>query len=119
MTCRRSTPTQLAFVALALAVLVAGGFSLTAAAERDLTRVEGRVQWIAAEKMMVVPRTGGLPLSVDLTQVPQDQYAGVLPGSRVSVEGVIADDARRVIATSVKPLDESVERITLQPPSPR
>jgi hypothetical protein len=66
--------------------------------------LDGRVQWISAGKIMLAPAPGGLPVSVDITQVPQDQYVGVAPGSRVAVQGVVVDDGRRVIATAITSL---------------
>ena len=66
--------------------------------------LDGRVQWIAAGKIMLAPGPGGLPITIDITQVPQEQYVGVAPGSRVAVQGVVADDSRRVIATAITSL---------------
>jgi len=70
-------------------------------AQGQTVRVVGRVQWIAAEKMMVIPDNGGLPVDVDIRQVGQDQYETLTEGSPVIVVGVVSEDGRRVIATSI------------------
>jgi cold shock CspA family protein len=63
--------------------------------------VAGRVQWIAAGKMMVIPDNGGLPVQVDLTQINQDQYKLLTEGAPVTVVGAVASDGPRVIATRI------------------
>ena len=63
--------------------------------------LQGRVQWIAALKMMLLPEFGSVPVNVDLVQVPLEQYATLIQGNQVIVGGVISEDGRRVIASSV------------------
>jgi hypothetical protein len=43
----------------------------------------------------------GEAVSLDLSNVPQDEYAGLRTRDRVVIVGVIADDDNRVIGTSV------------------
>lgn len=73
-------------------------------------RLFGRVQWIAAEKMLVVtdcpPLEGSCtPVVVDvsLERLSPGDYRGIRAGSWVTVEGAIArqDGRFRVIARSV------------------
>jgi len=74
-----------------------------AAAAQDTTvRIEGKVAWIAAEKMVVAP-PGGLPVTVDLSQVDLDQYRALLAGDRVIVTG--RPEGNRLVATSVQRLE--------------
>lgn len=74
--------------------------SLAAAQGQDVVLL-GRVQWIAAQKMMLLPQSGSVPVNIDLNQVRLDQYALLAQGNRVAVDGVVSHDGRRVIATSV------------------
>ena len=80
--------------------LVAMAFETATAQERTV-RIVGIVQWIAAEKMMVIPNDGNPPIQVDISQVPQSQYEALTEGSRVVVVGTVAPDGRKVIATAV------------------
>ena len=70
-------------------------------AQRQDVRLLGRVQWIAAQRMMLLPESGAVPVNVDLNQVPLAQYLALAPGNQVAVDGVISNDGRRIIATSV------------------
>lgn len=74
-----------------------------AVAQIKTVQVAGRVQWIAAGKMMVIPDNGGLPVYVDITQVNQDQYKSLTEGAPVTVIGAVAPDGPRVIATTITP----------------
>ena len=73
---------------------------VTAAQDRPVT-VEGKVAWIAADKMAVAP-PGGLPITVDLSQVDLDQYRAILSGDWVIVTGTIPLGESRLVATSVQ-----------------
>jgi hypothetical protein len=44
------------------------------AAQDKIVRLQGRVQWIAGQKMMLIPDNGSLPIEIDIQQVPQDDY---------------------------------------------
>ena len=90
-------------VTLAVSLVLMGTLA-QAAAQGQYVRLDGRVQWIAAEKMMFLPDSGGTPVTIDLTRVPQHEYATLTQGSLVVVNGVVSYDGRRVIATSVMPL---------------
>ncbi len=47
--------------------------------------------------------SGALPIEVDITQVPQDDYQTLKAGDPVVVSGVVSPDNRKVIATSIQP----------------
>jgi hypothetical protein len=85
-------------VPLALMAAVAPG-----AAQGQFIRVVGRVQWIAAEKMMLIPDSGDLPIEIDITQAPQSDYQTLTEGDQVVVSGVVSPDGRKVIASSIRP----------------
>jgi hypothetical protein len=92
---------------LAVAVSILMGMLLEpAAAQEHYVFLHGRVQWIAAQKMMLLAEASGLPVAVDLIQVPLEQYAVLTQGNWVAVNGIVSDDGRRVIATSVMPAVE-------------
>jgi cold shock CspA family protein len=73
------------------------------AAQDQVVRVQGRVQWIAGEKMMLIPDNGALPIEIDIKQVPQDDYRTLKEGDPVVVSGGVSRDGRKLIATSVQP----------------
>ena len=98
---RRLSTVVLRGVAALAAWTVLAGALAPAMAQDQTVRIVGRVQWIAAEKMMVIPDDGGLPIDVDITQVGQDQYEALTEGSPVVVVGVVSPDGRRLIATSI------------------
>jgi hypothetical protein len=102
-------------LALALPAALALCAWPAAAADPTPIRVDGRVQWIAGAKMLVIPDTGGLPVNVDLGQVPQEQYANLRQGAGVAVSGVVSTDGRRMMATAVVPTAEREERLDGQP----
>ena len=90
-------------VVTALAVLGAISTGCSAADDNDtLVRFGARVSWIAAE-IMVVSTDDGPVVSVDLSQVAQEEYQRLVTGARVIVTGTLAGN--RVMATSI----ESVE----------
>ena len=110
-----SIVTRSGVVVLALIGLVVAWHGVSAALEGDFTRIDGRVQWISGQKMVVAPVNGGVSIPVDLGRVPVQQYVGVMPGSWVSVTGLPSLDVRRVIAMSVTPVEGPEEQITLLP----
>lgn len=113
---RRGTRARLANVTIATfglwALLTAA--STPAMSEPQSVRVDGRVQWISAEKMLLLPDLGLLPVNVDLRQVPQDQYATLAPGTRVVVNGAVSNDGRWLVASAVMPSDSYQERVDAQ-----
>ena|SRR5436190_19754329 len=74
----------------------------------EVVRIEGRVLWISGEIMVVAPYSvvafGAGAINVDLSQVDQDEYAGLVMGYPVVVTGTVDDARNRVIATSVQHL---------------
>ena len=83
--------------------LVLFGALAPGAAQDKVVSVQGRVQWIAGEKMMLIPDSGAPPVEIDIKQVPQDNYRTLKEGDPVVVSGVVSPDNRKVIATSVQP----------------
>jgi len=73
------------------------------AAQDAVVRIEGKVAWIAADKMVVAP-PGRLPVTIDLSEVDLDEYKAVTSGDRVIVTGRPSPDGR-VVATSVQRLE--------------
>ena len=95
----RTISVAIAVFALALA---AGAVSGPAVAAQDqIVRVDGLVQWIGGGQM-VVQADGGPSVGVDLASVPQDEYAGLGVRDRVAVIGMVSPDGRHVIGTSIK-----------------
>jgi hypothetical protein len=88
--------------------------STPAMSEPQYVRVDGRVQWISAEKMLLLPSSGIVPVNVDLRQVPQDQYAALTPGTRVVVDGTVSNDGRWLVASTVLPSDAYEARVDAQ-----
>lgn len=70
------------------------------AAQAQIVRVDGLVQWIGGQQM-VVQADGGPSVGVDLASVPQDEYAGLGVRDRVAVIGMVSPDGRHVIGTSI------------------
>jgi hypothetical protein len=91
---------SVAIAVFALA-LGAGAVSGPAAAQDQIVRVDGLVQWIGGGQM-VVQADGGSSVGVDLASVPQDEYAGLGVRDRVAVTGMVSPDGRHVIGTSIK-----------------
>jgi cold shock CspA family protein len=82
--------------------LVLFGVVAPGAAQDKVVHLQGRVQWIAGQKMMLIPDNGGLPIEIDIKQVPQDDYRTLAEGDPVAVSGVVSSDGRKLIATSVQ-----------------
>ena len=88
------------------ALLAGGTLALTlvgepspAAAQRYV-QLDGRVQWIAGQKLMLMLSSGG-GVDVDITQVPLDQYRTLSQGDPVMVVGTVSRDNRKVFASTV------------------
>ena len=92
-------------VAVVVSLVLFGAVAPGAAQDKQdkVVSVQGRVQWIAGEKMMLIPDNGGLPIEIDIKQVPQDEYRTLAEGDPVAVSGVVSPDGRKLIATSIKP----------------
>ncbi|PYN90126.1 MAG: hypothetical protein DMD87_03125 [Candidatus Rokuibacteriota bacterium] len=91
---------SVALMILALMLGLAGPIAPVAAAQEQVVRVDGLVQWIGGQQMVVQADTGP-SVGVDLTGVPQDEYAGLGVRDRVAVIGTVSPDGRRVLGTSV------------------
>jgi hypothetical protein len=89
-----------ALTILALAPGLVGPIAPAAPAQEQVVRIDGLVQWIGGQRM-VVQADGGPSVGVDLTSVPQDEYAGLNVRDRVAVIGMVAPDGRHVIGTSI------------------
>ena len=70
------------------------------AAGQTYVELDGRVQWIAGQKLMLLLNGGG-GVDVDITQVPLDQYRMLTQGDPVVVVGTTSRDNRRVFASAV------------------
>ena len=85
--------------ALSLVLLVVAA-SAPAGAQGRVVRLDGLVQWIAGDKMVMI-LDNGPSVAIDLTRVPQDQYRALVQRERVAVIGVVSSDNRRVVATAI------------------
>ena len=88
--------------AVVVSLVLFGGLA-PGAAQDKVVSVQGRVQWIAGEKMMLIPDSGAPPVEIDIKQVPLDNYRTLTEGDPVVVSGVVSPDGRKLIATSVQP----------------
>jgi hypothetical protein len=103
-------------VVVALALLLAS----SPVAAQEAVQFQGTVQWVSGSTLVVVLEGPGgvagyavvgpylVPIigprqtvSVDLAQVPQSEYAFMRPGERVVVIGVVDEDRRRILGTSI------------------
>ena len=75
-------------------------------AGQTYVELDGRVQWIAGQKLMLL-RNGGGSVDVDITQVPLDQYRMLTQGDPVVVVGTVSRDNRRVFASAVMRVNRS------------
>ena len=89
-----------AFAVLAFVPSFAGGLIPAAAAQERVVRVDGLAQWFGGDQM-IVQAVKGPSVGVDLTSVPQDEYAGLGVRDRVAVIGMVSPDGRKVIGTAI------------------
>ena len=89
-------------LAVALAAVMVLGLGGSAYSQERYLRLEGHVQWINGQTMILATNTGGIgsyvpqalwSVRVDLTDVPQDEYATVTQGDFVIVTGVLVDNS--------------------------
>ena len=85
---------------LATGLVVALAFS-TAVAQPRYVRLTGWIQWIAADKLMLVLDNGSGVVPVDLTHVPLDEYHTLSQRDQVAVTGVVSQDNRVLFGASV------------------
>jgi len=90
-------------LAVISALALSGAVSTEAiAADGPVVRFEGHVSWVAAETM-VVATDNSVAVTVNLSQVPQDEYQRLARGARVVVTGALARG--RVLATTIESLE--------------
>lgn len=93
---------------LIVAVVVATTWLSVATAAEEHVLIEGRVEWIGGETMVVAPYVmvvapvGTSAINIDLSRVPQDQYQGLTAGDSVIVTGTVPARRDRVKATSIQ-----------------
>jgi hypothetical protein len=85
-------------VAAALAAVVMLGLVGSADSQERYISLEGHVQWIAGQTMILATDGMGSPqalwsVRVDLTDVPQDEYNTLTQGDFVFVTGVLVDNS--------------------------
>ena len=90
-------------VAVVTALVVLGAFAPAAPQGQAMT-LQGRVQWIAGEKMMLIPDNGDPPVEVDLKKASLDDYRTLTEGDRIVVSGVVSEDGTKLIALSIQPI---------------
>ena len=89
------------------AVFVAGvslafhGAVTPAEAQQRIVQLEGRVQWIAGQKLFLLPDMGR-GVDIDISEVPLDEYRTLSQGDWVIVGGVVSSDNRKVYGTWVR-----------------
>ena len=88
-----------AFLAIGTLAFTLVGAPLHAAGQ-SYVELDGRVQWIAGQKLMLLLNGGG-GVDVDITRVPLDQYRMLTQGDPVVVVGTASRDNRRVFASAV------------------
>lgn len=87
-----------------LIVVLASGPAL---AQGRPIALAGWVQWIAANRLMLILHDGPGVVPVDLTRVPLDQYQTLAPRDAVTVLGILTDDNRQVIGTALIRIPEA------------
>jgi len=89
------------------------GRTASADSQQSDLRLEGRVQWIAGQTMILTTNTDLMgsyvpqapwSVRVDLTRVPQDEYGTLAQGDFVAVTGLLSEDNRLVVGASIERL---------------
>jgi hypothetical protein len=70
------------------------------AAAQPPVRIVGQVQWVAAEKIVVMTERGQ-SIVVDLTRADQSTYRALRAGEWIVVDGTFSRDGRQVIARDI------------------
>ena len=89
----------IAFLAIGTLAFTLVGAPLPAAGQ-TYAELDGRVQWVAGQKLMLLLNSGG-GVDVDISRVPLDQYRMLTQGDPVVVVGTVSRDNRRVFASAV------------------
>jgi hypothetical protein len=99
----RSTRLRLVLPAIVAALVLSTALPGRGGAGTDGRGVRflARVSWVAAE-IMVVATEDGVVVSVDLREVPQDEYQRLASGDRVLVIGVLGRN--RIVGTTIRSL---------------
>jgi hypothetical protein len=94
-----------------ISVILLLGLAGSAYSQGRYLRLEGHVQWIADQTLILATNTDAMDsyipqalwsIRVDLTGVPQDEYAALAEGDLVTVTGVLSDDNSRLVGTSIE-----------------
>jgi hypothetical protein len=94
-----------------ISVILLLGLAGSAYSQGRYLRLEGHVQWIAGETLILATNTDGMDsyipqalwsIRVDLKHVPQDEYAALAEGDLVTVTGVLSDDNSWLVGTSIE-----------------
>ena len=88
-----------AFLAICMLAFTLVGMPLPAAGQANV-QLDGRVQWIAGQKLMLLLDNGG-GVDVDIARVPLDQYRMLTQGDPVVVVGTVSRDNRKVFASAI------------------
>ncbi|HEV8141980.1 MAG TPA: hypothetical protein VGQ77_03930 [Methylomirabilota bacterium] len=100
--------------ALALTFVLLPAVSGADAQEQSIV-VEGRVQWISGQRLVVAPvgtviaPAGTSAINVDLSRVSQDEYSGLATGDAIQVAGTVTRARDRIVATSIRRLGPGSE----------
>ena len=89
------------FVTMAAAVLALFGAASPVWAQGRFVRLDGLVQWIAGDKMMLIAGQRPERRGRVWPRCPQDEYRALTQRDRVTVEGTVSPDNRRVFARAV------------------
>jgi hypothetical protein len=79
-------------------------------AQQNAIHIEGRVEWIAGNVMVIAPyglviAPGGTgAINIDPSHVDQTEYSGLVTGDPVAVVGTVTSSRGRVLAMSVQRL---------------
>lgn len=104
MRCRHAVVIGKRCLFAAVAALIVLGTFAAASPQGQAVTLQGRVQWIAGEKMMVIPDNGDRPVEVDLKKASLDDYRTLTEGDPIVVSGVVSEDGTKLIAQSIQPV---------------
>ena len=88
----------------------------TTATAQD-ARVDGRVQWLAGTKLLLIPRAGGTPISVDLSRVRVHSNSFLSSAGNMAIQRLSADrkkplQRKLTIGSVDDPLEQGVDAFT-------
>jgi hypothetical protein len=88
-------------LALVLITIVPAAAQVAPVPPGSPMQVDGQVQWIAGDKMMLIAPNGAT-VAVDLSQVPLDNYRTLTQRDRVRVFGALSEDNRAIVAQQIE-----------------